>query len=355
MKKILLLADPNSIHTKKWSEGWKLIGYDSIISGVASCEDFIYNNDLIIKEDINPLGGNGFKYIKNIFNFKKILKNIDPIILNPHYLTSYGFIGALIKRKKDFLVMSLHGTDIMKTMDRNFIYLLMAKYIFYKSDLIVSVSDIMTNKILKYFPILKDKIITQQYGVDIKLLNSFYTKNKNIFISTNRQWKPNSNYPIILKALSYFTDKYMKIIGAYDDKYSQDLLNNYPMLKKYSTGVVSYETNLKYVAQSKIFISLTSSDGIPLSLVEAMYLGAIPIVSDIGPNRELIEDGINGFLVPIEAESLKNKIKEVDNLSEKTIKAIQEYNKNLVLEKFDFEFNFQKLSYIINDKMGIKK
>ncbi len=349
---VLLFADPNSIHTKKWCEGWNLINYNTKVTGISN-NNHNKSDDLSIQANILSAGGNGFIYLKNIFKFRFILNKINPTIINPHFLTSYGLVGALLKRKKDFMIISVHGTDVMRNMNKNFIYLMMAKYIFHKSDIIVSVSDVMTNKILKYFPYLKDKIITQQYGVNIKLLDSLSSKNKDIFLSTNRQWKPNSNYPVILESLLPFSNKNIKIIGAYDDQYSQSLLNNYSRLKKYSTGMIPYEINLKYVAKSKIFISLTSSDGIPLSLVEAMYLGAIPIVSDIFPNRELIENGVNGFLVPIEVDALKSKIEKVNNLDENTIRAIQEYNKKLVLEKFNFEKNFNNLNKYIKEKRDL--
>jgi glycosyltransferase involved in cell wall biosynthesis len=45
---------------------------------------------------------------------------------------------------------------------------------------------------------------------------------------------------------------------------------------------------------------MTASDGASLSLMEAMAVGAIPIVSDIDPNREWVEDGVNGALVPLD-------------------------------------------------------
>jgi len=347
--KILILGNPDSIHTKKWIEGWKLIGYHSMVSGVS---DNIDNRVFVIKGDISSAGSNGLKYLKNIFKFRTILKKVDPIIVNPHYLTSYGFVGALIKRKKDFMVMSIHGTDIMVTMDKNFVYLMMAKYVFFKSDIIVSVSNVMTNKIVQYFPYLKNKIITQQYGVKIDYLNQFLNAKKDIFITTNRQWKPNSNYPIILDALENFKDENMRIIGSYKDDYSNDIMMSHKDLEKYSTGLISHEKNIEFVARSLIFISLTTSDGIPLSVVEAMYLGAIPIVSDIEPNRELINDGINGFLVPIDSDALKNKIDEVAKLDENEILKIQEYNKRLILEKFDFDKNFRNLNKVLEKRLN---
>ena len=75
-----------------------------------------------------------------------------------------------------------------------------------------------------------------------------------------------------------------------------------------------------------------------------MYLGAIPIVSDIEPNRELIINDLNGFVVPIDIKSLKETIDKVLKLDKNKIKEIQSYNRILVLEKFDFKKNFFKLN-----------
>jgi len=342
--KVLLFGDPDSIHTAKWLKGWNLLGYDTYLSGLSAIRK---NSEFIFYGNISSSGGNGLSYFKNIFQFLKILKQVDPSIINAHYLTSYGLISALIKRKKDILIMSLHGTDIMKTMDKNFAYLFMAKYTLYKSDLIVSVSEAMTNKILKKFPSLEKKILTQQYGVEIKLLNNFNNQEKDIFLLTNRQWKKNSNYPVILKVVDHFKTKNIKIIGFDKSVYSRKLVLNFKNFKKYSTGLIPYEENLKYVGKSKIFVSLTSSDGISLSLIEAMYLGAIPIVSNIEPNKELIEDRVNGFLVSISEEDLITKIQEVSELTEIEISAIQCANKKLVLQKFDINKNFNNLKKTI--------
>jgi glycosyltransferase involved in cell wall biosynthesis len=48
---------------------------------------------------------------------------------------------------------------------------------------------------------------------------------------------------------------------------------------------------------------MTASDGASLSLMEAMAVGAIPLVSDIEPNREWVDDGVTGALLPLDDES----------------------------------------------------
>ncbi len=44
-------------------------------------------------------------------------------------------------------------------------------------------------------------------------------------------------------------------------------------------------------------------EGLPLSLVEAMLAGRVPIVTNVGGNGEVVDDGVNGFLADSASES----------------------------------------------------
>jgi len=48
-----------------------------------------------------------------------------------------------------------------------------------------------------------------------------------------------------------------------------------------------------------IFLSLSSIEGGPMPLIESMAAGVIPVVSDTGFAREVIDDGRNGFVYPV--------------------------------------------------------
>jgi len=52
--------------------------------------------------------------------------------------------------------------------------------------------------------------------------------------------------------------------------------------------------------RSQVYVSLVSTEGVSSSLLEAMACGVFPIVPDIPANRLWIEDGKNGFLVPMD-------------------------------------------------------
>lgn len=59
-----------------------------------------------------------------------------------------------------------------------------------------------------------------------------------------------------------------------------------------------YDELLRVMASCSIFMALTSNDGLPSTLVEAMAMGLFPIHSDLEPIREWVRHGQNGLLVP---------------------------------------------------------
>lgn len=133
-------------------------------------------------------------------------------------------------------------------------------------------------------------------------------------------------YKIIVYQADHYTacemDKLKNIIDI-------EILNNRP-----------YNEILEITSNAKIFISLTISDGLPSSLVEAMSFGVFPIHSDIESIKEIIEDGSNGLLVaPEDVNSFTTALiraisddKLVDNAAQINIKFIEENLSDVVVK-----------------------
>ena len=66
-------------------------------------------------------------------------------------------------------------------------------------------------------------------------------------------------------------------------------------------------------------------EGTPLTLLEALVIGRICIVTDVGGNNEWIKDNVNGFLADAPTQKL---------ISQKMKQALSQYNKwdEIVLE-----------------------
>lgn len=76
------------------------------------------------------------------------------------------------------------------------------------------------------------------------------------------------------------------------------------------TGWVDNKTALKYLSSADIFILTSLWEGLPMALLEAMYMRKICIVSNVVGNRDVIQDGKNGYV----CDSAKDFIKKIQSI-----------------------------------------
>jgi glycosyltransferase involved in cell wall biosynthesis len=88
--------------------------------------------------------------------------------------------------------------------------------------------------------------------------------------------------------------------------------------------------------RSQISVSITTHDGTPNTLLEAMASGCFPIVGDLESLREWITPGVNGLLVePGDPNALAQAMHEVIDQPELR-KQAREYNLRLVRERAEY-------------------
>jgi glycosyltransferase involved in cell wall biosynthesis len=243
-------------------------------------------------------------YLLQLPRLWRTVNRIDPQLLNAHFLSSYGFLGALIRPADRPYVVSLHGSDILRFPQRSLIHRWITKFALARADLVTSVAEHMTKALHQYLS--RDKeILTLQYGVDTSLFRppDPYQARQPVCLST-RKMVPLANLEdVILSA------KWLKRL---ESPIHLSLANNGPLFNMLTEKVKQLDlcdrvSFLNRVSQfdmanllrtASLYISLTGSDGASLSLMEAMACGAFPIVADIPANREWINDGFNGYLVP---------------------------------------------------------
>ena len=136
-------------------------------------------------------------------------------------------------------------------------------------------------------------------------------------------------------------------IGEKDFKTQWQPLNDTVFYSK-----ISNEQVQNLLLQSHIILMPSRSEGLPLSLVEAMRKGVVPVVSDLRTGmRELVEDGKNGFLCPVgDIDCFVEKIlflkKNRDILSKFSNEAIKK-----VKQLFDYQTNLMKYKEVFEKTM----
>ena len=110
------------------------------------------------------------------------------------------------------------------------------------------------------------------------------------------------------------------------------------------------------VSKSRFFLSLTTSDGASLSLLEAMAVGAIPIVSDIEPNKEWITDGCNGFIIKLnDLNASVKKIEEILCMPDEQLNIMMRKNIKMISEKASLRKNMKKYIDSVYSVLAVKK
>ena len=73
-----------------------------------------------------------------------------------------------------------------------------------------------------------------------------------------------------------------------------------------------------YSSQPDLFINVSTSEGIPISVMEAQSYGIPTIVTDVGGEREIVTNNVNGFVIPkdITAEELAAYISDYMDMNE---------------------------------------
>jgi glycosyltransferase involved in cell wall biosynthesis len=64
-------------------------------------------------------------------------------------------------------------------------------------------------------------------------------------------------------------------------------------------GSIPREKLYQIYNKAHVLLLMSSSEGLSMALREAMLHGAVPVVTDIPVNREIVEPGKNGFLFPV--------------------------------------------------------
>ena len=337
-KKIFFLADANSIHTAKWIDYFVSKNYDVHLATFAKYNKTKCQKIYFLGDQQPDVKGGNYRYLLYISKLAQILKNVQPDYINAHYSYSMGLVALLANKfskvKSAFSVVC-HGSDILDT-PLPLVFDKINKFVLNRADKIFAVSDQITDKV-KSFGVDENKIFTGQYGIDIA--NS--EVEKTIDILSNRAYNENSRIDFLLEAIDQMDKKNLKIVFVLPTASEEDiekLKNKYPYIIFHKS--VEYDKMQELLSQSKIYISATKSDGTSLSLLEAMMMGCIPVISNIVSNRSWVLDGVNGYLFNSKHD-FQNKLRK--SLENQNSQKMIEANMDIILDKADYKKQMSKI------------
>jgi glycosyltransferase involved in cell wall biosynthesis len=205
----------------------------------------------------------------------------------------------------------------------------------------------MTEKI-QSMGIPKELIVTFPYGVDRAF---FYPRTEPLEggprILSNRKLEPVYSISTLIDAFPAIREAYNQatLTVAGDGKLRSELASRSDLSIARRAivfvGDVDHARMPVLLRDHHIYVSTSLSDTTSVSLLEAMACGLFPVVSDIPANREWVEDGVNGRLVPVQQPmTLAMTIIEAWKDSSLRVSAADK-NAQLVRERAEWRSNMQ--------------
>lgn len=243
---------------------------------------------------------NPIQVIKTILKIRKIAKEFKPDIIHVHQANSIGFLVSLANRKKYKQVLTTWGDDVLIFPKKNIFYRLLTYISLRFSDAITADAQIMADAIYRFYG-SKKQVVIANFGIDWKETLQINEKEKIIY--SNRLHDTLYNIDKIIIGTSAFlkTNPDWRLIIAANGPLKNDLEtlaeSHLPQNQYEFIGFVDPETNRSWYQRAYFYVSIPSTDGTSISLLESMGYGCVPLVSDLPANREWIDHEINGLIV----------------------------------------------------------
>jgi glycosyltransferase involved in cell wall biosynthesis len=122
--------------------------------------------------------------------------------------------------------------------------------------------------------------------------------------------RPVKDYETFLKAAALVASRVAAakffMIGSVDNDYWERLrpLVEIPQLRNRIVFTGEVSNPFSFITLFDVGVLSSSSEGLSNSLIEYAAAGISTVATDVGGNREIVEDGLTGFLVPPQAETL---------------------------------------------------
>lgn len=294
----------------------------------------------------------GWHKLRLFLDFRRVLRQIKPHLIHAGPVPTCGFFVAL-SGFSPFLLMSW-GSDILAKQSQSTINRLVLKFTIKRANMIAGDCLAVRDKILELSHFPADRIIIFPWGVDINQFHPVPSRlqlreklgwQKNKVVISTRSFEPIYGIEVFLQATKKVIEEnplvrfLMLGDGSMKSQVKDFIARNNLGHAIYLTGRVNHDQLPDYFNEADLYVSSSYSDGSSVSLLEAMACKLPVIVTDLPANREWVQPGVNGWLVPSgNPEALGENILKILAGEEKA-KLMGEANIALIRQKADWPQN----------------
>ncbi|RTZ02051.1 glycosyltransferase [Flavobacterium bomense] len=323
---------------------------------------FVYEEIFFLLKNRKFSTGN----IKNLFSFllisynafyeawdkiNEIIKNNDVVIYS-YWMHCSALAAISLKRKikntanVEKIITRCHRFDLYEYANESN-YIPMRKHILSNMDEIHSISEDGLIYLEDKYAINKNKLILSRLGT-IDRGVSIFPKSTTLHLVSCSWMRPVKRVSSIVRAISNLSFQLEWVHFGDGEEYNtiENLVKNIdnPLVSYKLMGAYSNEKVLDEYATTHydVFINVSENEGVPVSIMEAMSFGKIIIATNVGGTSEIVENGINGFLLnkDFTNEELVSVITKVALLDEKQFSDMCNQSRRIWEERCNAENNY---------------
>ncbi len=334
------------------------------LGGVSAVSSFIVNNNKdcnyihfeLGKRDSEPGGLKRFLGLWNSLNaWKSLLRSYPNAVIHYNFPLSPGaiirdfFFMRVARKLRRKMVVHVHGGVYMNSSHIPFVLYKVLKHIFQWDVPFIVLSEHEKDVIsLRFSP---QNVYSLPNCVE---LSDNITKTENTQVLTIGylgRITEAKGMKELLEASKILLTKgipfKLKIAGVEDkeETYINAFKNHLGSSFEYE-GIISGNTKKEFLNSLDIFVLPSYFEGLPVSMLESMSYGAVPVVTPVGSIPEVVRDGINGLLIEVHSiESIVNaiiRLQEHNSLRTQLSKAAR----ITIEEQFNPKEYIEKLNWI---------
>lgn len=283
------------------------------------------------------------KHIVSYHEMKKLMADRKYDLIHTHTPISSFITRLAFKNSSIFescrMIYTAHGFHFFKgnSVAKNFIFKSIEKYAAKYTDILITINS-EDYEAAKKFKLRKNGRIEYVPGVGINLekINSINEKReeflKELSISEDSflmlsvgELNENKNHKAIVEILNDLPGNVHYLICGQGNKKEELIKVAEEKNCKDRLHLLGYREDIIAIMKScDLFVFPSMREGLSVALMEAIACGLPCVVSDIRGNRDLIKDGKNGYLSPL--DSFLETIRKTLSMDDKSFKMISQVN-----------------------------
>ncbi len=372
--RLCYISNPNTVHIRRWVSWFARRGHTvCLLADVPLKEPW---SDLQVIDLSKIFYAPIIRFPVWTVWLRRFIRQWQPDILHAHRVNSAGWLAAASGFHP--YVVTPWGSDVYQQPQRSRIARLLAWYTLRRADLITAISQAIGEQVIQ-LGARADSLSHVQFGVELDIFFPNVPASQES-IDLRRHWSLPANARLVLSARAvhpiYNLDVILQTIPLVRQSFPEAIFifldyNTSPEYKMQLDAMImelGLEAFIRWLPRtssriemaelyrlSEVVVSVPTTDGTPVSVMEAMACGKPVVSTDLPSLREFIVSGENGWLVPVHqvsplAEAINQLLAQPDQAAEFGRKAHQ-----VVAEKANLEVEMQRMEAMYYQLAGWRR